>query len=59
MSSGRIQCLLITDKTGHVVYERFYESFNEQEKTSIRETIDDTAEPRDAPEGSEMVGRFK
>ena len=59
MASGRIQCLLIATRGGHVVYERFYDSFSEVEKSEIRAAFDDTAEEDAIVENQELVGRFR
>ena len=58
MASGRIQCLLIATRSGHVVYERFYEAFNDVEKAEIRAAFDQTA-VEEAREDQEFVGRYK
>jgi hypothetical protein len=59
MSAGRIQTLLIATRSGHVVYERFYDAFTELEKAEIRAAFDDTAEEDGLPDGQEQVGRHK
>ena len=59
MSAGRIQCLLIASRSGHVIYERFYDSFSEVEKAEIRSAFDDTLEEDEIVDGQEQVGRFK
>jgi hypothetical protein len=57
MTSGRVQCLLIATRSGHVVYERFYDNFGQAEKAEIRAAFDDTTQ--DARDDQELVGRYK
>jgi hypothetical protein len=59
MAAGRIQCLLISTVTGHVVYERFYDAFTEMEKAHIRESFDATVIDESLVDNQELVGRFK
>lgn len=59
MATGRIQCLLISTKSGEVVYERFFDSFTESEKGGIRAAFHATADADNSQENYEYVGRHK
>ena len=59
MAAGRIQCLLISTKTGEVVYERFFDSFTEPEKGGIRAAFHATASADSSQDNYEHVGRHK
>lgn len=59
MAAGRIQCLLIATKKCEVVYERFYDVFNDTEKAQIRAAFAETVMDESLTEGQEIVGRFK
>ena len=39
MDTGRIQALILANPTGHVIYERFYAKFGDQERSNIREAL--------------------
>ena len=39
MDTGRIQALILANPTGHVIYERFYSKFGDQERSNIREAL--------------------
>ena len=39
MDTGRIQALVLANATGHVIYERFYAKFSDQERSNIREAL--------------------
>ena len=39
MDTGRIQTLILANPTGHVIYERFYAKFGDQERSNIREAL--------------------
>lgn len=43
---GRIQAVVIATLTGNVVYERFYESFADQEKADLRSALQQVTETR-------------
>lgn len=53
-----IHALLLTTRTAHVIYERFYCSLTEPEKAELRAACDQ-AGLRTAPDNSESVGRFR
>ena len=59
MSLGRIQTVLIATRSGHVVYERFFDRFLEAEKAEIRAAFDDTTAEDALVEDQEQVGRHK
>ena len=59
MASGRIQCLLIATRPGHVVYERFYDMFGDEEKANIRVAFDHAGSAEEARDDQELVGRYK
>jgi len=59
MASGRVQCLLIATRSGHVVYERFYDTFGDEEKANIRAAFDHASSTDEAREAQELVGRYK
>ena len=53
-----IHALLVTTRTGHVIYERFYSVLAEPEKAELRVACDATG-IRTAADGQECVGRWK
>ena len=53
-----IHALLLTTRSGHVIYERFYAALSEPEKGGVRAACDQ-AGPRTAPDDAEGVGRFR
>jgi len=57
--SGRVQCLLVASLDGYVIYERFYDNFNDIQKAEIRAAFDDTLEGEELKDKMEVVGRFK
>lgn len=57
--SGRIQCLLVSTVDGYVIYERFYDIFNDIQKAEIRASLDDVIEGAEIKDNLEVVGRFK
>lgn len=57
--SGRIQCLLVSSVDGYVIYERFYDMFNDIQKAEIRASLDDAIEGAEIKDDLEVVGRFK
>lgn len=57
-SCGRIQCALIATSGSHVIYERFYERFTDEEKAAIRSAFQ-TAQKTLSPEKPEAVGRLR
>eukprot|EP00890_Picochlorum_soloecismus_P001643 jgi/Picsp_1/247/NSC_00246-R1_protein len=57
--SGRIQCLLVSTVDGYVIYERFYDMFNDVQKAEIRASLDDAIEGVEIKDNLEVVARFK
>eukprot|EP00889_Picochlorum_renovo_P000504 jgi/Picre1/27534/NNA_000501.t1 len=56
---GRIQCILLSTLDGYVIYERFYDQFNDIQKAEIRTSFDEAVGSHDVVHGLEVVGRFK
>lgn len=56
---GRIQCILLSTLDGYVIYERFYDQFNDIQKAEIRTSFDEAVGSHDPVQGLEVVGRFK
>ena len=44
MDVGRVQAIIIANTEGQVIYERFFEKINEQEKAELRASIAEAAE---------------
>ena len=42
---GRIQAVVIATLTGNVVYERFYDSFSDLEKSDLRSALQQVNQP--------------
>lgn len=56
---GRVQCILLSTVDGYVVYERFYDQFNDIQKAEIRTSCDDALGSNAVRHGLELTGRFK
>lgn len=56
---GRVQCILLSTIDGYVVYERFYDVFNDIQKAEIRTSFDDALGSNTVRKGLELTGRFK
>ena len=56
---GRVQCILLSTVEGYVVYERFYDQFNDIQKAEIRTSFDDALGSNAMRSGLELTGRFK
>lgn len=56
---GRVQCILLSTVDGYVVYERFYDQFNDIQKAEIRTSFDDALGSNAVQNGLELTGRFK
>lgn len=56
---GRVQCILLSTVEGYVVYERFYDQFNDIQKAEIRTSFDDALGSNAVRNGLELTGRFK
>ena len=61
MDSGRIQAIIIAASSGNVIYERFYDSFSEQDKAELRASLSESAEQslRSNPSGHEFISRWR
>lgn len=61
MEFGRILYFGIANKGGRVLYERWYDSFSELEKSQIRVALDQTSEPflAEAKDSLEYFGKYK
>ena len=56
---GRVQCILLSTLNGYVIYESFYDQFNDIQKAEIRTSFDDALGSHDIEHGLDVVGRFK
>jgi hypothetical protein len=56
---GRVQCILLSTLNGYVIYESFYDQFNDIQKAEIRTSFDDALGSHDIQHGLDVVGRFK
>lgn len=61
MDTGRIHALIVATTSGNVVYERFYERLNEQDKAEMRASLSEAAEAgmARAPDQNEFCTRYR
>lgn len=61
MDVDRIQAIVIANSVGQVIYERFFERYNEQEKAELRASIAEVAESSysSPASGVESASRFR
>ena len=61
MDFGRVVCVIVANRAGQVLYERFYIRLSEAEKADIRLGLHGVSQHwlDDTPEEAERVGRYK
>lgn len=61
MASGRMHAVLIATRTGNVIYERFYDGYDEVTRAEIRGAFHSTSQPIEAnlQESQHYVGNYR
>jgi hypothetical protein len=60
MDFGRVHCIVISNKSGAVVYERYYDRYTELDKAEIRAAFQQASDRANlAQDQADFVGSFR